>query len=289
MPVHNCATTVATAIVSICQQSFTDWELIIIDDGSVDSTSWIVRSLLEPRIRLIHSVHNLGLPERLNEIVAISRGRYFARMDGDDVCYPDRLCLQLSYLAKHPEVDLLGGSILVFDGKNCAVGFRRSRQHHDEVCGNMTSGFSLAHVTWMGLTKWFVHNPYRPDARNAQDRELLMRTHRSARFAGLPDILVGVRETGLTLAKLLPARYQYARALVRESIRQREPQLLATCLGEVFKAGLDVFATSTGLGYRILRHRLPPVGDGERKEWNQVWETIRQKTPRVELSVTGSE
>jgi glycosyltransferase involved in cell wall biosynthesis len=279
MPVYNCEQTVAAAISSIRHQSFTDWELIIVDDGSTDSTRRIVESYSDNRIRLVRGNQNLGLPTRLNQAVAISHGKYFARMDGDDVSYPNRLRSQLVYIESHPGIDVLGGSILIFDRRCQATGLRRGRQHHDEICGNPISGFSLPHVTWMGLTGWFSRNPYRADATFAQDRELLLRTHRSSCFAALPEVLVGVRETGVTLKKLLPSRYQYGMALFREAIRQRDIFLLAGCLGEGFKAGLDVLATSTGLGYRILRHRLPTVGDAEREEWKHVCQSIKQEVP----------
>ena len=81
----------------------------------------------------------------------------------------------------------------------------------------------MAHVTWLGHREWFVKNRYRPEAYVSQDRELLMRTHRFSRFAALPDVLVGVREPGVTLKKLLPARWQYGRYLLFEGILQNSP------------------------------------------------------------------
>lgn len=276
MPVFNCERTVEAAIRSIQAQTFTDWELIITDDGSTDDTFSVAEQFNDPRIRLTKGQRNLGLPSRLNEAVQLSRGNYFGRMDGDDVSYPDRFSLQYEYICKHPEVDLLGCAILIFDAEGRAMGVRQGRVSHGQIRGDFVSSFSLPHVTWVGRREWFIKNPYRPNAYHSQDRELLMRTHRFSRFAALPDVLVGVREPGVTLKKLLPARFQYGRFLLIESILQKSPFLLGGLAAEIGKAGLDLLAVATGLNYALLSHRIPPLPDGDVERWQQVWESIEK-------------
>jgi glycosyltransferase involved in cell wall biosynthesis len=85
MPVFNCERTLSTAIQSILNQTYANWELIIIDDGSKDKTLEIAKSFRDPRIEVINDGQNQRLPIRLNQAIALSRGKYFARMDGDDV------------------------------------------------------------------------------------------------------------------------------------------------------------------------------------------------------------
>jgi glycosyltransferase involved in cell wall biosynthesis len=274
MPVYNCAKTVAAAIISIQRQTLTDWELILIDDGSSDGTLSVAEQFGDPRIRLIRADRNLGLPTRLNEAVRMSRGKYFARMDGDDISYPDRLKRQCRYISDHPELDLLGGAILVFDANGQAIALRSGGLTHDQIRGSLVSTFTLAHVTWIGSKEWFLQNPYRPEALLSQDRDLLMRTHYFSRFAAIPEVLVGVREPGVKLSKLLPSRLQYGTSLLRQSIVQRSPFLLGALAAEVVKAGLDLLAVGTGLNYRLLRHRVPPVPEQDCERWHKVWESV---------------
>ena len=109
MPVFNCASTIAQAISSILNQTFKEWELLIIDDGSIDNTLKIALSFDDPRITVTKGTGNQRIAKRLNELACTAKGKFFARMDGDDIAYPRRLQSQLEYLQSHPEVDLVGG------------------------------------------------------------------------------------------------------------------------------------------------------------------------------------
>ena len=114
MPVYNEETHVRQAVDSILQQTLTDFELIILDDGSNDRTPEILRSYSDSRILLI-SQPNAGLTRSLNRCLALASGRYLARMDGDDVSYPERLRTQADFLDDHPEVGLLGAYTEMLD------------------------------------------------------------------------------------------------------------------------------------------------------------------------------
>lgn len=276
MPVFNCETTVGAAIRSIRAQTFQDWELIVIDDGSSDRTMTVAKTFDDPRIRLVNGGGNLGLPTRLNEAVALGRGRYFARMDGDDVSYTTRLEQQVAYLELSPKVDLLGGAVSIIDGKGRLIGIRAARLTHDEICGTWWRHHTLAHVTWMGPIEWFRKNPYRPDALTTQDRELLMRTQHHSRFAAIPDILVGVRESTLSLKKIIPTRWRFAGVNLREGIQHRKVLHGAlNASAEVAKLLLDMFAIGTGLNYHLLRHRATPTRDPAiAAEWQSVWNLV---------------
>ncbi len=273
MPTFNCEKTVGAAICSMQAQTFADWELIVIDDGSTDKTLSVAGQFNDPRIRLIKGERNLGLPARLNEAVALGRGRYLARMDGDDISYPNRLEWQLAYLQEHPEVDVLGGAISVFDGQGRLIGVRAARLTHDDICGTWWRHHTLAHVTWMGPMEWFRKNPYCPQALTTQDRELLMRTGRHSRFAALPDILVGVREPAISLRKTIPTRWALVGVILREEIEHRRIVFGAlSAWAEIAKLLLDIFAVGSGLNYRVLRQRAAPALDPDiAAEWESVW------------------
>ncbi|HOV30198.1 MAG TPA: glycosyltransferase [Anaerolineaceae bacterium] len=108
MPVYNGGRFLREAIDSILNQTYEDFEFIIIDDGSTDQTSAILDSYQDTRIvRLTHTT-NLGLVQSLNDGIAIARGKYIARMDADDWCLPERFEKQVRFLDSHPDVAVLG-------------------------------------------------------------------------------------------------------------------------------------------------------------------------------------
>src|ERR1700686_3302238 len=108
MSMRNSAATVGAAVQSVLLQTLRDWEFIVIDNGSSDRSSSIVSGFNDGRIRLIREAPTTGLAYRLNQAVALSRGEFVARMDSDDVCFPDRLTRQVAGLQQDPRLDLLG-------------------------------------------------------------------------------------------------------------------------------------------------------------------------------------
>lgn len=115
MSVYNCENFVSEAIYSVLNQTYVNFELIIIDDGSTDKTKDIIKNFSDKRIRLIQNKENLGLPRSLNIGLKVAQGKYIARLDADDICSPDRLLLQLNYLKEHPNVGVLGTDVEFID------------------------------------------------------------------------------------------------------------------------------------------------------------------------------
>ena len=103
MPVFNGSAVVRRAIDSILRQTFSDWEFVIVDDGSTDETVSHIKTYEDPRIRLFQRLH-AGIAPTLNHGLQMARGRYIARMDADDESHPDRLLLQFQFLENHPEI-----------------------------------------------------------------------------------------------------------------------------------------------------------------------------------------
>jgi glycosyltransferase involved in cell wall biosynthesis len=275
MPVFNCERTLGHAIRSIQHQTYPDWELLIIDDGSNDRTVEIANGFRDSRLRVFERDSNLGLPQRLNECIGLARGQYFARMDGDDVSYPNRLSQQLRFLERNPDVDLVGGSISIFSGAGRLRGWRPARLSHDQICGTPISRMGLAHVTWLGRRRWFLENPYHPERTAAQDRDLLIRTHRRSRFAAIPDVVVGVREEKFSVKKQFNGRSQLTTSLLADGLANSDWRSIAAAAFEVAKFGLDLFAITSGLGYRVLRHRARPLDPTLVEDWVNTWSSVR--------------
>ena len=119
MGVRNGGNRIMNALKSIETQTYTNWEFIICDDGSTDDT---YNKLLEhakdkPNYKIIQNKTNLGLAATLNHCIEYSNGEYIARMDDDDVSYPDRFKKQVEYLQLHPEIAFLSSSADIFDGE----------------------------------------------------------------------------------------------------------------------------------------------------------------------------
>jgi len=283
MPVYNGGSTIAQAINSILNQTFQQWELLIIDDGSTDHTFETAASFKDSRIVVMRG-ENKGLSARLNECVSLAKGNFFARMDQDDVSYPRRLQCQVEFLLDHPDVDLVGGSVVVFRNDGTAYGARRSPLIHEQICAHPWRGIPIAHPTWMGKTEWFLENQYRRDSPRMQDQDLLLRTYQKSRFASMSQIVLGYREDSLSLKKILRTRWEMCGMMVRIA---REQHMFATAalgiIGLATKGFVDTLAICTGLNYRLLRHRASDISAEEKREWNSVWEQVRFTSDNIRV------
>jgi glycosyltransferase involved in cell wall biosynthesis len=130
--------------------------LLVIDDGSSDTTLQIAQAFHDERIRYYSDGKRLGLGDRLNQAIALSGGEFFARMDGDDVAYPHRLEQQIQFLCKQPDVDLVGAQTMVFGMNGSPLGKRGGATHHREICAKPFSGMPISHPTF-GQLAWFRH------------------------------------------------------------------------------------------------------------------------------------
>ena len=277
MPVYNCAATLGAAIRSILNQTLKDWELLLLYDDSADNTLELAKSFGDPRIRLITDGNHHGLPARLNQAVETGRGKYFARMDADDVAFPHRLQRQVAFLEEHRNVDLVGCSVLVFQEQGKAIGMRPVFETHMEICRCPWAGFPLFHPTWMGRMEWFREHRYRSNLARAEDQELLLRSHTTSSFGGIAEVLLGYRESSLSLGKMLGGRYVYAKAVLREFCKRGKIfTALRGVFGQSAKALVDIFAVSTGMNHRILRHRARPIGCEVIDHWTDIWQGLQK-------------
>ena len=115
LPVYNGQLFLKEAINSILTQSYTNLELIIIDDGSKDKSTLVVKSYSDKRLRFFKNRINRGLPRTLNRGLKLAKGKYIARMDQDDISMPERLVTQVNFLESHPQVGLVGSAIKFLD------------------------------------------------------------------------------------------------------------------------------------------------------------------------------
>ena len=268
MAMRNSARTIASAVRSIQRQTLRDWELVVIDDGSSDASASIVSAFNDFRIRLVREVSGAGLATRLNQAVALSRGTFIARMDADDICFPDRLARQTARLQIEPNLDVLGCGAVVFAGHARLLGELPVGLTHKEITAQPFRGFPFPHPTWCGRAEWFRSNPYDPKLKKTQDQDLLLQTFKRSRFAALDEVLIGYRQDALDLRKMLLGRQVFIGSLWRHARRTGEfwPALdgIAT---HVVKGGLDIVTIGFGFGRFVQQNRLEPVRPSVVKEW----------------------
>jgi glycosyltransferase involved in cell wall biosynthesis len=123
LPVYNSGTFLAQAIDSVLAQSFSDFELIVINDGSTDESETIISRYADARIVYVKNESNLGLIATLNKGLALCKGKFIARMDADDISLPQRFEKQVEFLEQYPEVAVVATKIVMIDQQGIETGF----------------------------------------------------------------------------------------------------------------------------------------------------------------------
>lgn len=279
MPIYNAGSDLRLAVASILQQTFPDWELIIIDDGSSDGAADGIRDICDSRIRILRDGLNRGLAARLNEAIDLARGRYFARMDQDDISYPERFARQLAMLQQNPHLDLVGVCCLAISADDELVGALPFALTHEEISATPWKGFYLAHPTWMGRTEWFRQHRYAiPGPYFCEDQELLLRTYHNSQFATVPEILFAYRvRSRIDWNKSYWTRKAILRIQLRHflSMRQWHFVVLSALMfvTRVTMDSINTFLQKCG-GEGIWRYRIKSVDASVYRQWCAVSEMI---------------
>lgn len=195
MPVYNGERYLQQALESILSQTFSDFEFLIINDGSTDKSVEIIQSYRDPRIRLLHNEVNLGLVATLNRGVETAKTEYIARMDCDDICLPQRLARQVEFMDHHRDVVLCGTAIKFFGLKG---GKKFYPLADAEIKAHMLFESPFAHPSVMFRSGLFLKEKlsYSETAKHAEDYDLWSRIPGKYRLANLRDVLVKYRVHG---------------------------------------------------------------------------------------------
>lgn len=179
------------SVNSILSQTLKDFELIIVDDASTDNTKNILENIQKSdnRVKIFRNKNNRGLPYSLNRALHYAKGKYIARMDGDDISLPDRLQKQYNYMEKHKDVDICGAAYkrIGCDSGVCVV------ENDSEFIKAMLIYYSpLGHSTWF-IRKSFLDKynlRYNIKFRTSQDYEFLYRIRDFAKYACIQEVLL---------------------------------------------------------------------------------------------------
>lgn len=192
LPVYNNAAFVLLAIHSILVQSYSDFELIVIDDGSTDGSAFLISQIADPRvIKIFHST-NRGLIATLNEGLNKATGEYIVRMDSDDISTPDRLDVQISFMDQNPLIDVCGAAFTTSSGGVLKV----NPASHDEIKTWLLFHCCMCHPATI-IRNSMIHRlgmQYDSNYPHAEDYELWNRLASQVQMANLPINLLYYRQ-----------------------------------------------------------------------------------------------
>tara|TARA_R110000765_G_C18962354_1_gene609546 strand:- start:3936 stop:4847 length:912 start_codon:yes stop_codon:yes gene_type:complete len=176
MPIFNAQNYISKALESILHQTYQNLEIIVINDGSTDSSREILESFNDPRIKLI-SRENRGLIATLNEGIALSSGMYIARMDADDICYPARIERQVEYLESHKDIGVLFTGLEYIDAKGSVIKTNVTSKFREVFPVQLLFGCPVCHPTAIFNLRLLAKEDikYDSDFKNTEDFELWTR------------------------------------------------------------------------------------------------------------------
>ena len=225
IPFFNPGEVFKETIKSVLQQSFQDFELILLNDGSSDDSLAIAESFNDKRIRVINDGRNLGLPARLNQLITLSSGEYLARMDADDLICPTRIEQQVNYLDKHQSANIVSTGLCSMTDDGKVIGYRLppvSRATNIDAIAAIFGRSHIAHATIMARKTWYLRNSYNESAKLMEDYQLWIDAalNNDLNVGFLPQPLYYYREqSSVSSAKAITA-YKNQYSLARQQYFQ---------------------------------------------------------------------
>lgn len=195
MSAYNAEKHIEEAIISIINQSYEDFEFIIVNDGSTDKTLSIIKKYanLDKRIRLINQ-NNIGLTKTLIKLVDMAKGKYIARMDADDISHEKRLLLQVDYLDKNQNTAVIGSWVNIINKRGEIDRKKKLTTSRKKIKKRIIYGNQLVHgsVTFR-KDIYNIVGGYDSNFRYSQDYELWLRITKKANIANYPSYLYSLR------------------------------------------------------------------------------------------------
>ena len=227
MPVRNVARYLDEALHSLAAQTFRNFEIIAVDNGSTDGTWDILEawSAVEPRLRTVRLLRP-GLAESLNRAAALARAPFLARLDGDDAAHPCRLAVQLRMMVADPGLGMVGSAVQLINGKGTGLGLLCPPLDHDSLCKRHLTGCSIyASTTMMRADAFRRAGGYRTGLNVSEDYDLFIRVSERSRIAAVAEPLVRYRVHDDSITGRQPLRMALASVCVSAAHQARQQGL----------------------------------------------------------------
>jgi len=248
MPVYNAGLYLKTAIESILNQTFSDFEFFIIDDASTDNSVEIIQSFSDKRIKLIVKPVNSGITKSLNHGLQLAKGKYIARMDADDISYPQRFERQIFFLENNPNIILCGTWFKIIPINEVI----KHPQDNDGIKQLMLDQNAVAHPSVMLRSEFLVENKLQYDSlmEPAEDYDLWVRIISIGEIANVPEVLLDYRIHSSQISSIQSDKQLKKTVIIQTKLLQNLiPDLTpdANLFNDisVFESGIDQIQSAT--------------------------------------------
>lgn len=275
IPFYNNETTLLDAIKSVFAQSYQNWELILLNDGSVDTSLKIAKSINDQRVRVVSDGINKGLVFRLNQAPTIAKGSYIARMDADDLMHPERISKQMDIFLSDDLVDLVDTGTYSISEKGEPEGKRGMgpiKNNPKDILGKAM----LLHASVVGKKEWYLKNKYNANYVRGEDCELWIRTYKFSKFERVQEALYIVREGKINIANYIRAIktvrkiiYTYGGSILSKNELKRE------IIKTYFKAFIYRFFGILNLQGSLTKKRNQKLDLKEKNKLREIIEDIK--------------
>lgn len=235
MPIYKTPETyLREAIESILNQSYRDFELLILDDCPEDNREQIVKSYVDKRIKYFQNEKNLGITPSRNKLIALAKGEYLAIFDHDDISLPDRLAKQAAVLDNNPDIGVVGCQVEVFQNRTQTLRYPVDNQ---DIKVSLMATCALIHPGAMVRKKVLMDNHiiYEQDFSPAEDYRLWCRLIPLTKFYNIPEVLLRYRDHGTNTSKIQKEKMAAATRAIFAQVRFENPVLYNRFLMETTK------------------------------------------------------
>ena len=191
LPVYNSEKYISEAIHSILDQTYANFELLLLDDGSTDNTLLIINEFQDERIRIFTSDKNYGIVHQLNKGIDNSQGEFIARMDADDISFPERFNKQIEFLNTHPKIDVLGTFAEKFGDESGLIEYKYNKP--EQISFLLNFYCNMLHPTVMMRKRIFSKCKYSNDYPLAEDYGLWCQVNNGSNLYILDEVLLDYR------------------------------------------------------------------------------------------------
>lgn len=276
IPVYNGERFIKQAVDSVLKQTYSDFELIVTDDGSTDGTKAILDSIQDPRLIVISDGTNKGIAFRLNQQIDESRGDYFIRMDADDLMFPWRIEKEVNYLENNPQVDVMGAGAIVIGNENELLGKRGLGQRNYNNNNDYFVQSRFIHPTVAGRIEWFRKWNYRAEMSGNEDLDLWIRSYNESTFGDLYEPLLFYRDPyHFRLKTYIKRQKKYIRCLwsLRQYMDGKWFMFKCVARSLVATSGA-LLLTLLGKEEKMISHRNQTLDTSEKELYSSILNTI---------------
>jgi glycosyltransferase involved in cell wall biosynthesis len=277
IPFYNAEEFLADAIRSVFAQTYQEWELILIDDGSTDNSLAIAKAVNDPRIKVISDGKNKKLAGRLNEVTELAKYDYIARMDADDLMSPDRLQIQLDILLANPKIDLVSTGLFSVLNDDTLVGYRGAVEHQVNFEQLINKERGILHASILARKTWYKRNFYNEKLSVGQDSDMWLRASKKndLNIIIISEPLYIYREEGNITSKKMLKAYTLEREVLSRYIDNKVFKVKYV-LKSYSKTGVIFLLDKIGyLGFLQKRRNNIKISQNQIEEYSSILKIIK--------------